>query len=168
MSQTYSNVFVGALPPIPSQAISPLRTELQRRLSETAEQPVYILLEIPEDGLPVVLSFETVQALTAAVIERSDSDMAVFMFLGHQLHRSAAPDRYLITPLGNHPLFTRVDPTALLIDRNPNLGTPLPLPCPPRVPPPVQRARQPLRVVDIEGQVPIDAEETNIFPESDV
>lgn len=124
----YSNAFRGELPPLDSVTLRPGITDIQRQLARLVEQPKYFLVLIPEDGFPEVKEFERPSELVEAFRELGNGDVAVYAFLGYQLHRSVGALRYLITPLGNHKLYDEPDPAQLVKDSNAFLGRPLPLP----------------------------------------
>lgn len=153
-ADAYDNVFTGELPPLATDVITPVGTELQRRLARVTDPPKYWLVVVPEDGAPTVASFDEVQGLLAAMADATQRECAIYAFLGHKLERSKAPLRYLITPLGKYKLFAVPDEEELEVDPSAFVGTPLPTP---RVTDEDETGeRRPVRSMDIEPLVPED------------
>lgn len=90
----------------------------QRRL---AGQKFY-LLEVSDSKPPITHEYDTTQSLIAAIQTFLDADVAIFVFMGHQLGISKGPHRYLVTPFGTLPLFSIPDPVALELEEHGWMG----------------------------------------------
>ncbi len=74
-------------------------------VASAVAEPLFQLAVFPEDGLPRVESFDTLDALAIRIRELDSHDVTAFPFFGYRLGISKPPLRYLVTPWGNQPLF---------------------------------------------------------------
>lgn len=74
-------------------------------ISRLADQKFYLLV-VPDDAMPEVLEYQTIEQLVEGIRARLGTASCLFPFLGYRLHISKGPLRWLITPYGQIPLFT--------------------------------------------------------------
>ena len=73
--------------------------------SRLADQRFYMVV-VPDDDVPSVLEFATIEELIRGIQSRLGTPGWVFPFMGYRLHVSKGPLRWLLTPYGNLPLFS--------------------------------------------------------------
>lgn len=122
---------VGQMPAWPrdNQAMSSLLMQMVNMQSSPTQK--FLLLVLPEDGWPHCDEFHDVQSLIGRIQQLDGTPCHVYPFLGCQLKITAAPNRYLITPVGPIPLFTLADPGDAAETRYGWLGPELDMPQPP-------------------------------------
>lgn len=65
----------------------------------------FYLVVVPDDEHPRLLSYDTVEDMLAGIRQYLDTPTSLFPLLGVSMQISKGPNRFLITPFGNLPLF---------------------------------------------------------------
>jgi len=118
-AQSKHTSFAEAAARIPNVA-ELMKTLVDRQ--RTADQG-YFMVVVPDDAMPRVEQFESIDQLILGIQELENEDVAVFPFLGHYMPISKGPYRYMRTPFGHAmPLFTIPDVDALEFEEHGWLG----------------------------------------------
>jgi hypothetical protein len=65
----------------------------------------YYVVVIPEDAMPRIDAYDSLQELITALIPMLGTPVSLFPFMGYRLGITRGPQRYLQTPFGPFPLF---------------------------------------------------------------
>lgn len=90
--------------------------------SSMAKDQKFYLVKFPEDALPSVEEFETIEPMVARIIELLGTETAVYPFMGYWLGITKGPLRYLVTPFGMLPLYQLPKPDEVEVDTTGWLG----------------------------------------------
>jgi len=82
--------------------------------SQLMEGQSFHLVKLPEDGYASIDTYESLDDLIAAIRDALGQEVSLFPFMGNYMPITKGPNRYLMTPFGNLPLF--VIPDAAEVD----------------------------------------------------
>jgi len=116
------------------QALTPLAAKMLSKVpaaqlllkqvmdSQQVEGQQFHLVMLPEDGYPQLETFTSVDELIEKIRECFGQEISLFPFMGNYMPITKGPNRYLMTPFGNLPLFVIPDADEVDIEEHGYVG----------------------------------------------